>query len=308
MTTLRGFAFMMAVALVPQLAFGDLPGPAPTIGEIVTECVEEYPTPRSRTTIGIGELVNLSIDPDSWVDPDIPIGSGNPYDYDELSEITWTANGDGTVYPTVGASTQLVADLCSLNGSVTVEASAEDAGLGDDPPVIKQANFSLEIPSGENVIGCIHGPFGAGNTHVGMRTNFAIQIAPATVNFSRVKFREDREAVDVTFPDGVTNIKQPQAFIPPMGGNVSTQAGLPNIHGDLLGDAPNPKAALLKAGMWANFNWERKVDQQFQDKNGMWNKFHSVVHKREYDASNLKARTGIDGTEWGGWMGPFGAQ
>ncbi|MHB1425884.1 MAG: hypothetical protein ACYC3I_22190 [Gemmataceae bacterium] len=47
------------------------PGPLPTIGDIRSMCVEEYPAPRDRTHLGIGEEVLCWIDPNTWRDTDI---------------------------------------------------------------------------------------------------------------------------------------------------------------------------------------------------------------------------------------------
>jgi hypothetical protein len=42
------------------------PGPLPTIGDIKSQCVAEFPEPRGRTTIGIGEEVGP---PHEWWAP-----------------------------------------------------------------------------------------------------------------------------------------------------------------------------------------------------------------------------------------------
>jgi len=115
-----------------------LPGPPPTVGDIQHRTVSPFNP--SRTDIGIGESVNCWIDPNTWYDADIQIDAyGNKtIVYDTMGTVTWSASGAGRVYPIVGDSTTLTADLTDADDTLTVQAAVTDSGtMGRDPPVVK---------------------------------------------------------------------------------------------------------------------------------------------------------------------------
>lgn len=304
---------LTTVLLAPSMVFGQYytAGPAPSIGPIEHQCTEEYPTPRSRTTIGIGETMDLSVDENTWNDPDyLFLASGGQQTVpDGIGETTWSVlSGEGTVYPTMGTSTVLTADMAESDNTITVEASVEDSPLGDDQPVKKEIAVDAKIPTGMQIVVAHDVPPGAdGDAKIGMLTEFTQQVKPVTVNFSKVKFREVKGAQVINWPDG-TNQNVPATADPHLPYSVSTESGVPNLWRDKVGEGPNPRALLNMAGTDVDFTWTRDpIEHQFENKAG-WKKFNDQTHPREYVGATLKARCGItnDGTtDWGGWQGPF---
>jgi hypothetical protein len=108
--------------------------------------------PAPQTTIGIGEAVNCSIDPNTWQDTDYLVTeSGNDPVPDSMGTITWTVSGSGTIYPTTGDSTTLTADLADADNTITIQASIPDSGTeGIDPVIVKAVAFAVKVPNGAN--------------------------------------------------------------------------------------------------------------------------------------------------------------
>jgi hypothetical protein len=134
------------------------PGPLPTIGDIQSKCVAEYPAPRNRTHVGIGEQVFCWIDSATWHDTDICIDADGKQSEvsDTLGMIVWTVNGPGTVCPLVtydSSPTVLTVDLESHNATATVVATVTDSGmLGKDPPIQRRKVFNIITPGGSRVL------------------------------------------------------------------------------------------------------------------------------------------------------------
>lgn len=186
-----------------------------SIGDIQSSCEEQCPEPQDRTDVGIGELVDCWIDTSTWRGTAI-------YTYaescdrtavsDPLGSITWTVSGQGSIYPTTGASTTLTVDLADEDNIVTVFATATDSLLVD-PPVQKQKAFNAKVPNGAN---CYYdsdvaiGVLGPPNDWIGGQTSFNVQVMPANVNFNRVTFRENIPQNNWTWNDGTKNTFGPK--------------------------------------------------------------------------------------------------
>ena len=306
------FGFTFVVAFVPTLVFAQppAPGPAPTVGDIQHMCTEEYPTPQSRTTIGIGETVSLWIDESTWYDPDIIyVGTGQTTVYDTIGDTIWTVtSGEGSVYPTMGSSSTLTADLAESDNTISIEASVDDSPEGDDQPVKKNINVDAKIPTGMQILVVQDTPPGvAGNAKIGVLSRFTQQVKPVSVNFSKVSFREVKGAQVINWPDG-TNQNVPATADPHLPYSVTTESGVNNLWRDKVGEGPMAKGLLNKMGMYVDFTWTRDpIEHQFQNKAG-WTKFNDQTHPREYKGATLQGRCGITNngsTDWGGWQGPF---
>ena len=314
---MRQFLQLAAVVAItmPGAVFGQYytAGPAPSIGPIEHQCTEEYPSPRSRTTIGIGETMDLWVDENTWNDPDylFQASGGQQTVPDGIGDTTWSVlSGEGTVYPTMGTSTVLTADMAESDNTITVEASVEDSPLGDDQPVKKNIAVDAKIPNGMQIVAKRDAPEERGqpgDDKIGMRTYFTQQVKPVTVNFSKVKFREVKGAQVVTWPDG-TNHNVPATTNPHLEYSVSTGNGIPNLWVDMVGDPARTKNLIKMAGNFVDFTWTRDpIEHQFENKAG-WKKFNDQTHPREYVGATRKGRSGVtnDGsTEWGSWQGPY---
>lgn len=134
----HSFGFVMSsVLLVHNSLFSASWAGLPRVeGGIQHRCTEEFPSPRSRTTIAIGETVELWIDQSTPKDPDL---SG--------VRIWSVSRGEGSVYPLVGSSTMLTADLAEDENTIVVEALLNDAA-DDAQPIKKTLTFEVLVPGG----------------------------------------------------------------------------------------------------------------------------------------------------------------
>lgn len=142
-----------AMTYVPRY----LPGLPPIIGDIQSMCVEEYPAPRDRTDLGIGEEVRCWIDPSTWNDVDICIDAdGNQKEVgDALGAVIWSAQGPATVYPIVtdGSAVTMTSDLGGDDNAATLIATVFDSGtMGENEPIEVKKQFNIYIPRGVGVI------------------------------------------------------------------------------------------------------------------------------------------------------------
>jgi hypothetical protein len=129
------------------------PGPPPTVGQIQSLCVEEYPKPRERTTIGLFEQVLCWIDPATWRDTDICTDAAGKRTEvaDTLGDVVWSVDGRGDIYPIVTDGSAVT--LTGYEGTVTVTATVTDSRtLGDDPPIQRRKVFNVLAPSGIEIL------------------------------------------------------------------------------------------------------------------------------------------------------------
>ena len=293
----------------PAFAQYYLPGPAPSIGPIQHECTEEYPSPRSRTTIGIGETMSLWVDENTWSDPDyLYLASGGQQVVEDgMGETTWTViSGEGTVYPTMGTYTVLTADLASSDNTIEVEASCEDSPLADDQPAKKNIAVDAKIPTGVQNLKVENLSLGAaGNAQIGASAKFTQQIKPISVNFKNVAFRLTRPAKTITWPDGTM-----QTIAETTGGYSVGDLNLGNFFGTAnnvvtitFSDGLYPKARLHNGTASVDFSYNRTEKNEFNSKDG-WKEFANCTLDREYRGMQLDCRVGIDGT-WSERQGPY---
>jgi len=125
-----------------------------------TETLATIPSNRTRTRLGIGEQVTLTL---------LPTG---------LSPITWSNAGGGTLDATSGGSVVFTANDRAASPSVT----ATYAGV----PI--SAAFTVVEPSSESAIKTSEDVFPAGTQGAGMRLE--ITIAPTDVSFENVESQE----------------------------------------------------------------------------------------------------------------------
>lgn len=305
-----GVVIAATVSLMPGLvdAQSYAPGPSPTVGDVKHQCTEEFPAPRSRTTIGIGESIQLWIDESSWNDPDIMyVGSGQTIVYDSIGDVTWTVTGgEGNVYPPMGTSTVLTADLASSDNTITVEVSVDDSPEGDDQPVKKNVAVDAKIPTGVQNLKVENLSLGAaGNVQIGASAKFTQQITPISVNFKAVQFRLTRPAKTITWPDGTM-----QTFAETTGGYSVGDLSLGNFFGTAnnvvtinFSDGLYPKGRLNNGTAFVDFSYNRTEKNEFNSKDG-WKEFANCTLDREYRGMQLDCRVGIDGT-WSDRQGPY---
>jgi hypothetical protein len=136
--------------------------------QITNQCNAAVPTPRTRTTIGVGELVSLGL-----VGP--PAGT-----------FTWTTSA-GTLSTTNGTSTVLTAPERAATATVTVNFTGGSCNKA----------FTVVEPAGETAVKDHEYTYPAGTQGAGMLLS-PITVTPTTVSFARVEVLE--------VPGGATSV------------------------------------------------------------------------------------------------------
>jgi hypothetical protein len=313
----------VAGSLGAQAPPGYSPGPPPTIGDIQTMCVEQYPAPQTRTVVGIGELVNCWIDTSTWSDPDIytdPYGNQS-YVYDTPGSITWSVSGPATISPTVtydSTPVTLTINLADADGVVIVNATVTDSGIfAADPAVQKQKAMNVKVPTGAVPITVKDNPpaaWQAGMNKVGAATEFGIQVQPNNVNFSKVPMRASYGGIpNYVWPDGTKELIGPSTWGP---WNVTSAGNIWNLQTNVI------KQDLKVVGVLAgtNFNFTNGGNLQYQDAGNVWKgvgdysyftNFQGAMNPMPPPALNqttvgvLMSDNGNRAEKWGGPQGPW---
>ncbi len=199
----RLVAVLMIIACAASLAGAQSydPGPAPTIGDIQHQTVSTAPLlDRSRTEIGIGESVDCWIDPNTWFDIDFEYDpETGQYDipvFDGIGSMTWYCSNDGTVYPTTGNTTRVYAKPVTYNTTIVLGCEITDSQTKGGPErVVKVLQFIAKIPAGFfSVTRQQDNPYGVQNAAnpvtIGASTDFIIEVAPTTVDFTGLQVNE----------------------------------------------------------------------------------------------------------------------
>ena len=125
---------------------------SPSLGEIDHETVWTDEGPRDRTTIYMTERVSLSLDQDSWDDPDRRVCTdgermtSRTVFGDNPATPTWVASSDGEVMPTSGWETTLTANVAADDYNTTVTATIDDTPGGDDNELTRTVSFRVKKP------------------------------------------------------------------------------------------------------------------------------------------------------------------
>jgi hypothetical protein len=132
--------------------------------KIESETVATIPVDRTRTTIGVGEEVDLTLKPAS------------------LGTATWSLTGGGTLNPTSGLTTRFTAPESHTNCVVTAQFMGESCSKP----------FTVVEPASESATtngAAPPDPFPVGSQGVCM--NMIITIEPTSVSFYRVQMKEE---------------------------------------------------------------------------------------------------------------------
>jgi hypothetical protein len=164
-----------------------------TVWDVNSVTVANNPPNVSRTDLGIGEEVNLSIQPP--VDPSIVVGWSNG----GLGSLE--ANGETALFTASQSpgAPSITATISGLSRTIPFNVIAP-SGIS-----IQVQPVSAKFPNGGNI--------GWGSTavsttvaqHIGALTHYLLTLSPSTVNFYNMTFRENVPSVQVTLPNCTSN-------------------------------------------------------------------------------------------------------
>ncbi|MBP7652844.1 hypothetical protein KA977_05435 [Candidatus Dependentiae bacterium] len=244
--------------------------------EIVSEAVSPVPTDRSRTVIGIGEIINLKITPEF--------------------EVKWYCSGDGKLNAGQGEikkNVELTANKSLSASSATVRA---EIGLKTKTKV-----YTIELPQEIYFSKMFDYPLGIDgppNNYIGAKTEFEITVTPTTVSFKNVKFHENIPSIYVSWPNNT------QTYI---GGRiVDWDVGFDNLGTDMVSTGYYSSSKLLSGASYVDFSFGNSFPDEFETDDGDWVPFFNCSYFDLY-YSNLEAKVKVYGAnnDEGGLQGPY---
>jgi len=279
-----------------------------TLGDITSDTqVTAASATDDRTTIGIAEKVDCSIDPNTWADKDCKKVDDGPWTdvNDTIGDKTWSAIGSGgTVSPTSGTTTVLTAK--KTPAGVTVKVTVYDSlSKFDDAPVIKTKPFSVIAPNGEIITENNNPGFPpAGNNNIGAWTNYDVQLTPTSVSFINATFREHIEAQTLpNWPNGTP------LSVPAADPCFAVSANNYVIGGDDISSGPYPKSRLdnnpdPNVTNYVDHQYDVNWDVQYLNESSDWETYNSLSTTTRYKGSTLQCQQEYEGDK-GDWQGPW---
>lgn len=301
-------SLVLAAAIL--IAFGPSPLAAQTydtglgIGVyLFTECVEEYPAPRNRAKIGIGEQVKFEIPKEYFVDEDWLVGPyGTTPVLDEPGSVTWYTNGLGMVNPAIGWSTTYTAPTdITEDTDAKIEAVVEDAALfADDPPIVVEKKMEMVPPTSFVAISVTDKPgsWPPGKDRFGARSLFLMRVFPVDVNFSgtRLAFLQDKKTVEWNDKTKEEFSGGQDIFVPKTFGETH------NLCEAMPDTGLRPVARLAGKDQTLTFY----ANQFYEIAPNTWQPFNTPPFRMDWEFKGATSETRIvfPGMA-GGWMGPW---
>ena len=247
-------------------------GPTATEYTLVhqTECTAWDNSDNERTTIGIGEIVDLS---------------GMP------GNTTWSVSGGGSLSHTSGGSTTFTASVSPGASTVTAQVGSEQLSVP----------FKVIAPSGSIVApNPSQGLLGhSGTNEIGQSSMYTVYIAPTTVSFFNVQFRESSGSFTNNFkwPNGTNGI------LPDLNSDLSVDCD--NEYADLIADGLYPKSYIDNGINYIDFSYTTKWVLQYQNNSGTWVTFTTNTTVTEFSGTSLQTCVTYNGVPGYCPQGPF---
>ena len=241
--------------------------------------VATTPTDRHRTTLGIGEEVDLTISP----------SSASP-----IAWYIWPQTGGGTLSSSSGSSTRLTTIKSPSNPEIYVL-------IGGDFDFCCECNVSFSVLAPTGFTTSTNSSPGVGTpglNEIGQYTIYNVDVTPAEVSFYSVEFRENFPYVNSwTWPSRLSGGYKPSP--------IPWRVGFDNHTTDDIRDGPFPKAQLYDGNAYVDFYYIIKWQVQYKNGVGEWTTFFdNETTVTEYQGSTLKCRTTNRGVP-GLWQGPW---
>lgn len=244
-----------------------------TVFKVKSETKSPTPSDRSRTTIGIGEEVNLSTDP--------------------ATTVSWSVTGGGSVSETSGSSTKFTASKSPSNSTIRASVSSK----------VIELQFSIIAPDGmTSTIGSEPslGTSGPPNRLIGAKTIYDCFVTPATVSFYNIELRENIPSHTWTWPDGTVQNYGPKY--------VNWSVSYDNKTTDSVSTGLIPITQMWNGTTYVSFTSVTKVPEEYKNETSTWTIWlGGETHNNEFRGSDQKARVSLNATNnvFGTWQGPW---
>lgn len=296
------------IALSPVYADVYTVGTTATINDMTSETESTTPADRTRTTIGIAEIVVCRISSNTWQDCDYNETTQQMVS-DTIGDRTWSKTGSEsancTLAPPTGDSSTLTASKSP--GSVTVTVTIHDSHTKyDDTTIEKTKAFTIIAPSSQTYSLDSNNPpwtsWSSGTKYLGAKSMFNATVQPTTVTFYYADLRENFGSGETdTWPDGSTWYGPTGPF--PFSINQANEWAPDDTQSTGLYDSNK----LYTGSVWQDFSPSVSIPLQYQNASGTWVTFYTPTATRNYYQSNRKSRVGVGGvtgSSQGPWQGP----
>jgi len=294
-----------------------------TINDIASETVATTPADRTRTTIGIGEEVICSIDPDTWADKDCNVTTQEVKD-DEIGTKQWSASGAGTVVPiTAGIGN----DSCTLTahqspGTVVVTVTIKDSEQKYNDIVTKNKTFTVLAPNGQDTEHVGNLPMtgytqNSAGTWIGTSSEFKATItASSPVNFQKARIAEEIPYVSWQWPDSTNDSFGPRNYHAGDPGYTPSVYVTPSLNASNEwpdGRSQKDGGRALLDGLTGTFMVGLTINMEYQNQSDIWVQFFNGANDGgdqgfEYTGPTDEGRAkmkGSSGDDQGNWRGPW---
>jgi hypothetical protein len=238
----------------------------------LTECTAPGNTNNARTTIGIGELVDLSFT------------NGSP------GPTGWSVSGGGTISPIGDSGAVFTASMSPSTSIVTVTNGT----------ATKSVTFDVIAPSGVTISVFSNTPTYYGTNEIGAQTFYQMQWISTNVSFVNAQFQEDFPQSPVRhWPNGTNT--QTQAQIDPLAGNGD---GCSSQFADAQIAGLRPIGTLYNGTNYVDFSYATSWTNEYQNQSGQWIPFATMSRTTQYRGSDQACQIILNGVS-GSWQGPW---
>ena len=239
-----------------------------TIHQLVATCVDPLPVPQvGRTNLGLGELVNLTVNPPGpgsnfWLL--LNSGHSSLRILPNRSAVLAAGESPSTVDGVVGVTCQMagINSPQATYGPITILAPTSIVYTS----YIENWDLYQVMATGTNMIG--------------LQGLFQAQVAPLTVSFTNAQIRENPTQQIFTFPCGSDALEVSNGPYPPFQVDDTDEYSRPLLNAwvDKIGFFPTkPITDLISANtrVMTNFSATISVPLEYQDANGNWHNFYT---------------------------------
>jgi hypothetical protein len=243
-----------------------------TISNIIeTQTVATTPANRARLKLGIGEEVVCRIVPPT--------------------SATWSVSGGGQLSSSSGSTTTFVASKSPSTSTVNARIGSSDVTV----------TFTVVAPSGFNTTIQSSPGFGVlGDSQIGQRTIYNVEVVPTDVSFYNAEFQEYFQVtppLSWTWPDRTT-----QTFGP---SPIAWSVGYDNLTTDDIRDGPYPKTRLYSGGAFHDFSYTISWMEQYKNELAKWITFVAdETTVTDFSGTSFQCKTVNRGVA-GLWQGPW---
>ena len=271
------------------------------IDDLTSETIADWPLDKTRTTIGIAEIVEIRLDLTSWSDTDArldptcdPLVEVKTVVDDSLGDVEWEVTGNAT--PSSSSQAGLYFTAYRSPGNVTITATVKDShSQYQDEAIVKTKQFTVIAPSGENAMVEGNYPLGTAgppNNSIGAKTKFNVVL----LSSQSVSFENAPETSLPNWPDGT-----PYVWHAITVSNI--HPNWMNMFSDLFGTELFPDSRLDDGVNYQPYSASFGIARSYKNQDDDWVQYTTTTCNLEFQLTG-SGRVKFNSTP-GSWQGPY---